>query len=196
MSREREWITNIKSKLSEAGMSLIYDKYHLFSPKSKVTHILTKFFTSKFHLDMKCNLARAGSKLKDLYYQEGPSSYLSEVQNINHKVAFSKLRLSSHDLMIERGRYRGVAREDRKCPFPSCTGIEDARHLLLDCVEYNQLREKLYVQMTKCLPQFEHICDPDKYYLMLNCHPNRSRIVAKYICQAFSKRDECIAILI
>ena len=57
-------------------------------------------------------------------------SYLTNVRNINHRVAITKLRLiSNHKLAIETGRYVKPYQQldQRICPL-SKTGIEDEEH--------------------------------------------------------------------
>ena len=40
-------------------------------------------------------------------------SYLLKIQNSKQRQALSKLRLSSHDLLIETGRHSGIAIEEK-----------------------------------------------------------------------------------
>ena len=58
-----------------------------------------------------------------------------------HRKALCRLRISAHDLQIQRGRYANTAREDRKCR--TCGVVEDELHFLNDCTRYNLLRQRL-----------------------------------------------------
>ena len=58
-----------------------------------------------------------------------------------HRKALYRLRISAHDLQIERGRYANIAREDRKCR--KCGVVEDELHFLNDCTHYDLLRQRL-----------------------------------------------------
>ena len=54
----------------------------------------------------------------------------------------TKIRLSSHNLFIETGRYTGIARNERKCILCSLNVLKDEFHFVLQCTKYNDLRKK------------------------------------------------------
>ena len=59
-------------------------------------------------------------------------AYLKIIKNVKQKVAITKMRISSHSLPIETGRYRKIPRDERICPFcESCNG--DEFHYLIKC---------------------------------------------------------------
>ena len=60
------------------------------------------------------------------------------------RVALSRLRLSSHQLRIETGRYSQniVDRAQRMCTFCNKSDIEDEYHFVLMCPVYSILRQK------------------------------------------------------
>ena len=51
--------------------------------------------------------------------------------------------------MIEEGRYRGVERNERVCPFCTMNVVEDEYHFLLVCPMYRELR-KTYLPRFYC----------------------------------------------
>ena len=53
-------------------------------------------------------------------------NYLSEIKNLNHRVAVTKLRTSTHKFPIETGRYKNIPRTQRKCTICD-TAMDDAR---------------------------------------------------------------------
>lgn len=63
--------------------------------------------------------------------------YLSKISNPQHRASFTRLRISAHNLYVERGRYEtpAIPREDRWCIYcyfnygHKC--IEDEHHVLL-----------------------------------------------------------------
>ena len=86
------------------------------------------------------------SQLFIMILEVTPSSenYLNTITNLNHRIALTKLRISSHKLMIEKGRYSRpyIPPEERLCP--SCQSkTEDEKHVLLYCVLYDTLRKSL-----------------------------------------------------
>ena len=59
--------------------------------------------------------------------------FVNELDRINA----SRIRLSSHNLAIETGRWARKLRENRLC---KCGSIQTESHVLIDCVHTNQLR--------------------------------------------------------
>ena len=57
---------------------------------------------------------------------------------------FCGLRISSHPLRIQTGRFSNnrIAREDRYCTFCNSRDIEDEYHVMLICPCYNDIRRK------------------------------------------------------
>lgn len=100
-------------------------------------------------------------RLKDQYYQEWLASisnsskllsYRNLMTNFEHeeylniltirkfRSALAKLRISNHDLNIERGRYRNVPRDDRLCELCQESLIESEYHFVQVCKAYSLLR--------------------------------------------------------
>ena len=68
-------------------------------------------------------------------------SYLTKKIPMQYKKLICKLRLSSHCLVIETGRYKNVPLERRLCPL--CTlDVEDEFHFFFKCTYYSHLRIK------------------------------------------------------
>ena len=59
------------------------------------------------------------------------------------RVTFTRMRLSSHNLKVETGRWSRIAREDRICACGEA--IEDEEHVLLRCQKTDFVREKFHV---------------------------------------------------
>ena len=67
--------------------------------------------------------------------------YLNILNITKFRMSVSKLRLSSHRLSIETGRWnrpQSTPLNERICTV--CTLLEDAYHFLLECTLYNELR--------------------------------------------------------
>ena len=73
--------------------------------------------------------------------------YLDSIKNIKNRTAFTKIRLSNHELMIEKGRHQGLQENQRLCPF--CDNqIENEQHFAMECPTYNVLRQNLFDNIT------------------------------------------------
>ena len=63
------------------------------------------------------------------------SSFMSSDQL---RINFTRIRLSSYNLEVERGRWRGIPREERLCS--ACHVVEDIAHFLLHCNRFQGIR--------------------------------------------------------
>ena len=82
--------------------------------------------------------------IKKLNKYISPEAYLTV--NINRKVrtSFTKFRLSSHKLLVERGRWT-ISKLDyklRKCTLCNSGDIEDEYHVTLVCEQFAEARKK------------------------------------------------------
>ena len=71
------------------------------------------------------------------------SEYLEIVNIKKFRIALTKLRVSSHRLEIEMGRWARPERiefDDRKCKL--CNKLEDEFHFVLECPLYDDIRKK------------------------------------------------------
>ena len=71
------------------------------------------------------------------------SEYLLQIKNRKYRQILSRIRLSSHQLAVEKGRHINIERNQRKCPL-CISDIEDEFHFILICPEYIDLR-KTYI---------------------------------------------------
>ena len=80
------------------------------------------------------------SKLYDEYSHQ---TYLTYAIPKSVTKELAKLRISAHDLLIERGRYfrPKLPREQRLCT--ECNEIEDELHFMLFCTKFKDLRASL-----------------------------------------------------
>ena len=59
--------------------------------------------------------------------------YLVHLKDFSLRQQVAKFRCSDHNLMIEVGRHKNIALENRTCTKCSANCIEDEVHLLIDC---------------------------------------------------------------
>ena len=117
LQNEQGWIQSVKEYLSSIGLMEIFlnrdvkrTGYIKVFNREKDIFIQSSFF----EIQKESSKLRTYSKLKKTF---GLEDYLTKIQNINDRVAMTKLRLSNHHLMIEKGRYTNIDRKNRVCPF-------------------------------------------------------------------------------
>ena len=133
-------------------------------------------------------------KILSLLKQEpGTEKYLTEVSNMKHRRAMSKLRLSSHSLEIEKGRYNKTDPEERFCPYCQARGrkvVENEAHFLVSCPMSKELRD------TFLPPEIIHnnlLEEEEKLVQTLTCTDMTN--TAKFIYLAFEHREISLDVL-
>ena len=72
---------------------------------------------------------------KKKLYSIGTRAPYVDIMNIrNDKSILAKIRVSAHDLAIEKGRYSGIPRQNRICLACDLGLVENEEHFLLGCV--------------------------------------------------------------
>ena len=93
------------------------------------------------------------------------------MKNVAKRIAVTKIRLSNHELMIEKGRHQGLEFGLRNCPLcleNSKYLLEDELHLLLVCNTFSHLREILFGASKQCVQRFEHLNNAEKLNHLLS----------------------------
>ena len=67
-------------------------------------------------------------------------NYLNCVINDKQRIELTRLRCSSHQLLIEERRFSSIPRENRICKLCNLNEIEDEFHFVLICPLYHQIR--------------------------------------------------------
>ena len=187
------WAQEIVSNIKEAGLEIIMKKTSQYKAKGKVTKLFYDFKRKMFLLDARNSMGKLNSKVNILNLTKSNdhkiSEYLYSVTNIKHRIAMSKLRLASHSLRIETGRYAGLAQEDRVCPFHECSEIEHEEHFLVRCREFQELRNKLFTRISIIVPEFKNLNDRRKFLFLFKCETKVARLISKFVYQAFLLRE-------
>ena len=159
------WATRTENTLAEIGMT----EEFMRNDKNTTPKAFQRM-TDIFHQDALSDIQRSDSKLRTyslLKTQLGFENYLSEIRNIEERTALTKLRLSSHHLMIEKGRHIGVESKFRFCPF--CPNqVEDEKHFLMECKTYSILRKDFFDKVSKEIFVSPYCCKTQKFITFMS----------------------------
>ena len=115
------------------------------------------------------------------------------IKNHKHRVALSRLRLSSHQLMIEKGWHHKpiIPRIDRICPICN-QGVEDECHFVTTCPIYQADRNALFNAAEECSINFREIpTNEQKFiYLMSNENSNLLAKLGEFTYKSFNTRKD------
>ena len=120
--------------------------------------------------------------------ESGFEGYLNHIP-VKDRTAFTKLRLSNHQLMIEKMRHQvpKPPEGNRRCPF--CPGlVEDEVHFLLTCPTFAVHRTPLMLLATNTIPEYNTFGDTEKFVTLMTDF-NIIKTTAKYIRTAFEVRE-------
>ena len=180
------WPIKIRETLSEIGM------FENFLHKSKDTHFIAlQRLSDIFHQNSFAKINDEVSKLRTygtIKSKIGYEEYLSDIHNIQDRIAYTKLRLSNHRLMIETGRHSKNPKHLRFCPFcPSF--VEDEMHFLLDCKTFQSHRNMLFDTISEEVENFLTFDRNEKFHILLNSPHTISPHTAKYIASTLNIRE-------
>jgi hypothetical protein len=136
-----KWLTFIRDILESLGFKHVWNNQSTLSP-AKLKHSLQEKIKSLYCELWAKRTKENNSKLafySSITSQFGFQKYLLLPRE--HRQAMTKLRISAHDLEVERGRYAGLPRQQRLCRH--CGVLEDELHFLDVCPIYHALRHRL-----------------------------------------------------
>ena len=112
----------------------------------------------------------------------------------------TKLRLGVHTLRIQTGKYENkgasIPVEERLCFVcqKKKKWIEDEKHFLIDCTEYDSLGQKLYFHFSENDANFINLTDHDRtLYLLRLDNDSTSQFIAKQAHLKFQKRKQILS---
>ena len=110
--------------------------------------------------------------------------YLKHINKNKFRRAMTSLRISSHALEIERGRYRNIPRKERFCTVCEKLGLKsigDEKHAVLVCQKFETDRDQLIRNISKIHPGFLSLNNDERIIFMLKSVGECATYVGKFI---------------
>ena len=136
-----EWINSIRDELFRIGLGYIWQN----DVKTDIVmNIIKHRMCDIFQQDCKESIDSSSkcSLYKYICDNFCLQQYLMKPIGSQNLKEITKIRLSSHKLYIETGRYNNIERSDRICTYCNSGDIEDEFHFLLKCEFYTDLRNR------------------------------------------------------
>ena len=164
--------------------------YDLFlNPRDKNVEIeLFQRLTDIYHQETFDKMRENSSKLRTyglMKHAIGIEDYLQK--DMHFRKALTKLRLSNHNLRIEKGRHEKIDKKERFCTF-CANKIEDEKHFLMSCTTYKNQRGDLMDVANRIVNRFSSLDIQEKFITILT-NPDLALYTARYIYQCFELRD-------
>ena len=143
-AKVKNWVTLLKEMLEINGFGNVWSdqgvpsaKIFLIDFEQRCKDIFIQNNNAEIYNSSEHRLYRY------LSHEHGLAWYLNNIKEKYIRVALTKLRLGSHNFLIERGRWGRVKIDffDRRCD--ECDEVEDEYHIVLKCPRFNDLRKNL-----------------------------------------------------
>ena len=124
------WVSKVREKAAEFDLDLYVD-FNATNFKRLVTRQLKIFYLISWHIELiEKSKLNCYNTLKTVFR---PELYLSCIRVVKHRIAFSRLRCSSHHLAVETGRWRSNPLPINRRICSSCRVLDDEIHFVVDC---------------------------------------------------------------
>ena len=143
LPNKNNWASLVRNLLMSLGFYDVWLEQGVENYKGFMTVLrqrLTNNFVQNWH-------SRLEDSSRAVFYNSIASfqfqPYLENVNEYEFCNAISRLRLSSHRLEVEAGRWvriNNVQANERKCTL--CNVMEDKYHFVMECQRYTELRKK------------------------------------------------------
>ena len=183
------WSELIRADFFSIGLGGLFSQVK--TTKSNVCNVYFRRKLDIFYQTAFAQLNDPNSKLRTyglIKKESGFEMYLDKIP-FRDRVALTKLRLSSHQLMIEKMRHQfpKPPESERLCPF--CKNlVENEIHFLLTCPTFSIHREQLISLATNTIPSYETLNITEKFQTLMT-ENTMIQTTAKYIRTAFDVRE-------
>ena len=188
---KNNWVFSVKKTFHELGLGYIWDNqdhlvqsttYYLSLIRQRIFDQALQNLYHQLNAFVKCGILYR-HLVEDLHIQQ----YLVKSIPDIYKACITKLRLSSHILAIETGRYKKISRSNRVCIHCNRGVVEDEYHFVLICVSYKDLRENYIKKYYWNRPSML------KFIQLLTCKNKKILCnLGKYLFRAFKFRSSLI----
>ena len=180
------WYTYAKQSQEETDIS--YQEINSQSKaKNQYKRSVKTFYENLFY--KKLNKIEDNSKLflyKSLKLTLDQELYLDH-PNFNFRKNITKMRISDHNLFIEKGRYSNIPRDERTCS--SCKVVEDEKHFLIECKINENFREAFLIFLYTEYPELNNMNNCIKLKHILNpSTPSQVNKLGSYIKKSLELR--------
>jgi hypothetical protein len=201
-NNKKFWMNGIINILSELNINLLTGDANILNSPNLECYVLnaTKgMYVQKWETLLNDGAKNStGNKLRiynTFKHEFKIENYLLHITDKKYRTATTNLRISTHKLRIETGRYNKPSKlpiEQRVCLKCNSGSIEDEKHFLLHCSKFEVLRNGLFKSITTIVPSFLLLTDECKFHILMTCMNGDCdicHIVSKFIYDATKHND-------
>ena len=156
------WVSLLKKILYESGLGLLWENqlslpenksYYTALFKDRIQDIILQNFNEDLE---KISNNRLYKHIDHDFYGK---DYLTEIKYNHLRIALSRLRLGSHNFMVERGRWTRPPLDHPNRICKECDELEDEFHIFFECTRYGLLRKQYLPSYLLNRPSMEKFID-------------------------------------
>ena len=166
----KTWYSGVKLILSEVNLG----DYNLDQVKNNLKNRYKNIWFINFHKEAMQNQG----KLRTLYLFK---SCLETVTDARRRKCLTQLRISSHTLEVESGRYIKKPISERICKCCHLNQVEDEKHFLCICPLYDSERYFFFKYIKDLVPSFNTL----DIYIYIPLASYRLSVTGMLYCSAF-----------
>lgn len=188
LNGKKNWVSSVKKLLYDYGFNYVFDNQVELNTDLFINlfrqRIIDCFLQGWYNTKANSPVLNLYNHIKDNFEYE---SFLDKLP-YDLRNYFIRLRVSSHSLRIQSGRYNRIPRNERICVFCNTNDIDDEFHFLFKCPCFNDLR-------TTFIPRYFLFRQSMFKFLQLLQSQNKTILikVCKYIKLAFARRNSIMS---
>jgi hypothetical protein len=195
----KSWFTMVKRILVFLGIDhILYttDLNEIAFQIGRLKNIVQSKYRDIWKAELNEHILKGGklSFFTQFKKEFGLSGYLNKGLAPELRIALTRLRISAHKLPIETGRYRGLERAQRTCPY-CCIAIGDEQHYLVNCqnVIIKQWRDIYFEKINRANNTFNGLDNANKVlFLMTTEDPNILNYLGCFVHKIENMFKECM----
>ena len=163
------WITTIETALKSAGQMFVWNS-------QKTLSCLDRRCLSKYEnyicqtlrdVSLQVNAEKINSESKLNFFKNSKptnklSNYLNNLSGRDRRSSFSKLRLGTLELELEKGRRHNILRADRHCKICNSNEVENETHFIFSCPALSKYRQPFIKEISDLSYNFKFMSLEDK----------------------------------
>ena len=186
LQRKLNWATLLRNLLYHLGFNYVWlaqgvgnVPHFLHVVKQRLNDNFVQEWNNRITLSPR-------ARFYTLFNSFGDSKYLETIKIRKFRVALTRLRVSSHRLKIESGRWHkpnSIPLNERKCA--TCNTLEDEYHFIIECpnyLEYRRIHIKQYYWKHPNMIKFLELIGTENIKDIIQ--------LAKYIFKSFKLRND------
>lgn len=169
-------------------------KHEMKIKRKEILDILKKEYQNRWTMEKANSSSTFVNQFKNTYTYE---HYLSLVKNSAHRILLTKLRLGTHTLRIQTGKYENkggpIPVNQRTCIVCKTDSVDNEEHFIGHCQTFSHIRTKYFKHIAETDTSFSSLNTNKKiqYILEANNH-HTCALIGKYVSDLFAERKKYI----